>query len=342
MKHKVFSFYTEEEDVLKELTMWVSLCCKVKFAEENLSRIQRKGKHKKDYRPLFVIYNEFMNGVVSRLKSDTFLKLSSTVVDLINALDKDLIMDGVDLEVVFSSVLNSLVSNAAIDDRLIDILYENVVGDEKICFVRSGFLLKTFGFNIDVTKEYFEKIRSLDNSKVKEIFSCIAIKGMKSLSSDLIEMIEECDNRCVSVIRFLAETYCIYIELLRDTLSFDDNRYDGLNILALMSAANHEGKIIQECKFYSNESFEVMASLGTSFKMRKEQESKNELYNQASEEMERRYASGQKILHNQMVDEILKEQKFKKLKKYRLLPMAQGIAASRGLVRGKKDGGKDD
>jgi hypothetical protein len=343
MKHKTFPFYIEDKydfpSLIDNVTVLYQICFVDKITDKFFKKIPLENK----CNSVSTIYHEFLKAIESRLKAEYFSNFIYLCNQLIESLDKDLIMDEIDLELVFCSIKNSLVNNVPIDDRLIDTLHHNLLGEGDIYLARSCFLMRSFGFDIDATKAYFDKIRLLKNQKVKEIFSTIAIKGMKILSASLIdEGLDIYDNKAVKFIRQCSESYCIYIELLRDIKDVDDCFCDGLNILTLMRAAHHDGKIVQEFQFYEDKSFAVMASLGTSFRMKNESKPKTDLYAQAEEEIKQRYGNGSKILHNEMVDEILKEQKFKRLKRYRLLPIASRIASPRGFVRGKKDGGKSD
>jgi hypothetical protein len=105
-----------------------------------------------------------------------------------------------------------------------------------------------------------------------------------------------------------------------------------------MKAAYYDGQITREREFYSHESLQTMASIGTSNSMKTSinASKKEALYNEAEEEIKKRYKDGPPLRYSEMAEEINKMDRFKNLAKSRLLKIAKEEADKKGLVRGKK------
>jgi len=287
------------------------------------------------------ILKNFIGEIKKRLLSVECSQAASTISAYLTSKEQD---DTIEkyyaITKVFASIKSSVLEEISPDDKLIQALADAVLGEDEQCLSNAVYLLKYFGTNTESIQQYFANIIINDMpSLLKMCFQSIGVNGMRYFVYCIIEDPGTgCDIKTSANLRIYCELFCLYINLLNDTPRSISQKTIYPIVFALMKAAYYDGQITREREFYSHESLQTMGSIGISNSMKTSVNAskKEALYDEAEEEIRKRYEGGSLLLHNKMAEEIMKCDRFKNLAKGRLLDIAKGEAEKEDWFAARK------
>jgi hypothetical protein len=287
------------------------------------------------------ILKNFIGEIKKRLLSAEHSQSEGLIRSYLNSKEPDeALVEYYTITKVFESIKSSILNGTNPDDESVQNLADAVLGEEEKCLSNAVYLLKYFGTNPESIQQYFANIITNDMpSLLKMCFQSIGVNGMRYFVYCIIEDPGKgCDIKTSTHLRIYCELFCLYINLLNDIPRSVSLKNIYPIVFALMKAAYYDGQITREREFYSHESLQTMASIGTSNSMKTSinTSKKEALYNEARKEIQKRYKDGPPLRYSEMADKINKMDRFKNLAKSRLLKIAKEEADKKGLVRGKK------
>lgn len=287
------------------------------------------------------ILKNFIGEIKKRLLSAEHSQSEGLIRSYLNSKEPDeALVEYYTITKVFESIKSLILNGTNPDDESVQNLADAVLGEEEKYLSNAVYLLKYFGTNPESIQQYFANIITNDMpSLLKMCFQSIGVNGMRYFVYCIIEDPgKECDIKTSTHLRIYCELFCLYINLLNVIPRSVSLKNIYPIVFALMKAAYYDGQITREREFYSHESLQTMASIGTSNSMKTSinASKKEALYNEARKEIQKRYKDGPPLRYSEMADEINKMDRFKNLAKSRLLKIAKEEADKKGLVRGKK------
>jgi hypothetical protein len=301
----------------------------------------------------------FVTSLKSQLKSSEFNETNVLLTKELDSIEYAVFHNDQDIGDLFASVQESILKTGTGDIEISSTLYDLVFNNDirklsheekQVWQCTIYYLFKFIPKDIDAICSLFEKLNAnKENIQIKICYGLIGSYGMRVLANLLIQK-HGPDPATVSNLRRYSALFTTAFDLLF-SLPVSSKTYtkkaSELIVLSLIKSAYKMGTIDREKDFYSEDSLDFMCSLGTSLKSNIGHKIKYQKCEKFAEEAEELWKAGDKRLHNEMADYLLKKHQPKKedknkkndkhlVSKTLLLERLKEVAKKYGRVRGVK------